>query len=74
MSIKPEALQKFFACQCGSDLPYISSSGKSLIVPAGSLGSESTKQPDAQIFCHEETNWHLVGLQLRKSILDFPTS
>lgn len=55
-----------FCIHCGSGLPYISKSGKALIVPAGSLDSEPTKRPDAQIFCSEETEWHKAGLTVDK--------
>ena len=55
-----------FCIHCGSGLPYISKSGKALVVPAGSLNSEPTKRPDAQIFCSEETEWYKVGLTVNK--------
>ncbi|MFM2479977.1 GFA family protein [Celerinatantimonas sp. YJH-8] len=51
-----------FCTHCGSSLPYVSKSGKALIVPAGSLNTEPSKTPDAQIFCSEETQWHIAGL------------
>ncbi|MGF1720791.1 GFA family protein [Vibrio kyushuensis] len=54
---------KVFCTECGSGLPYISKTGKFLIVPAGSLNEEPSKQLDAQIFCAEKTDWHKVGLQ-----------
>ncbi len=60
------AFSKVFCTQCGSGLPFMSKSGKALIVPAGSLDSEPTKRPDAQIFCSEETQWHQTGSQAPK--------
>lgn len=55
-----------FCSKCGSGLPYLSQSGKSLIVPAGSLDTEPSKQPDAQIFCAEQTEWHKAGIKARE--------
>ncbi|CAM3536005.1 Glutathione-dependent formaldehyde-activating enzyme [Vibrio aerogenes CECT 7868] len=57
---------KAFCTECGSALPYVSSSGKSLIVPAGSLNEEPSKPVDAQIFCAEQAGWHLDGLSAKK--------
>ena len=51
-----------FCVECGSGLPFLSQSGKYLIVPAGSLDGEPSKKLDAQIFCSEQTEWHKVGL------------
>ena len=65
------SFSKAFCCECGSGLPFISQSGKYLIVPAGSLNEEPTKQLDAQIFCSEETEWHKAGLKVDK-VARFP--
>lgn len=55
-----------FCPECGSSLPYINKNGKSLIVPAGSLNEEPTKQVDAEIFCAEQPNWYKGGLKTKK--------
>ncbi|TLU64555.1 GFA family protein [Thalassotalea litorea] len=55
-----------FCSECGSGLPYLSQSGKFLIVPAGSLNEEPSKSLDAQIFCEEQAQWHKVGLNAVK--------
>ncbi len=60
------SFSKAFCNECGSGLPFVSKSGKSLIVPAGSLNDEPSKQLDAQIFCAEQTDWHNVGLETSK--------
>ena len=60
------SFSKAFCNQCGSGLPFISKSGKSLIVPAGSLNDEPSKQLDAQIFCAEQTDWYKAGLEAPK--------
>lgn len=62
---------KAFCENCASALPFVSKSGQSLIVPAGSLNSEPSKTLDAQIFCSEQTQWHKVGVQAVK-VPNFP--
>lgn len=56
------SFSKSFCSDCGSGLPFLSQSGQSLIVPAGSLNEEPTKPLDAQIFCEEQAQWHKAGL------------
>lgn len=65
------SFSKVFCIECGSGLPSLSQSGKFLIVPAGSLNEEPSKELDAQIFCSEQTNWHKAGLQAEQ-MLGFP--
>ena len=52
------SFSQVFCTECGSGLPFVSQSGKFLIVPAGSLNQEPTKAVDAQIFCNEQAKWH----------------
>lgn len=54
---------KVFCTDCGSGLPYLSQSGRFLIVPAGCLNEEPSKPVDAQIFCEEQTHWYKLGLK-----------
>jgi hypothetical protein len=65
------SFSKAFCENCASGLPFISKSGKSLIVPAGSLNGEPSINLDAQIFCSEQTEWHKNGLQVTK-VSGFP--
>jgi hypothetical protein len=60
-----------FCKHCGSGLPFVTQSGQSLLVPAGSLDEEPKKQPDSQIFSEEQTHWHKVGVASKK-IHGFP--
>lgn len=53
---------KVFCTECGSGLPYLTTSGRFVIVPAGCLDQEPTKPVDAQIFCEEQTEWHKNGV------------
>ena len=55
-----------FCPECGSPLPYVNQSGKYLVVPAGCLNEEPTKQVDAEIFCAEQPNWYKAGLNAQK--------
>jgi hypothetical protein len=65
------SFSKAFCNECGSGLPFLSKSGTSLIIPAGSLNNEPSKQLDAQIFCDEQTLWHKAGLEAAK-VSGFP--
>jgi len=60
------SFSKVFCENCASGLPFISQSGKSLIVPAGSLNGEPSITPDAQIFCAEQPEWYKNGLKATK--------
>lgn len=46
---------------CGSGLPFLTESGKSLIEPAGSLNEEPSKKLDTQMFCAEQAERHKIG-------------
>ncbi len=59
---------KVFCSVCGSGLPHESKSGQSLVVPAGSLDSEPVKNPSAQIFCSEKTDWFKAGINAPESL------
>ncbi|WP_053981336.1 GFA family protein [Marinagarivorans algicola] len=61
------SFSKAFCVYCGSGVPFVSQSGKALIVPAGSLNEEPSKSLDAQIFCAEQTQWHKVGVEVIKT-------
>ncbi|WP_354625813.1 GFA family protein [Psychromonas sp. MME2] len=60
------SFSKNFCLVCGSALPFLSQSGRYLLVPAGSLNTEPTKRVDAQIFCSEQTQWHKSGIKAIK--------
>ena len=57
---------KAFCDVCGSGVPFINKSGKSLIVPAGSLIDAPTILPEANIFTSEEAYWLHEGLRAKK--------
>lgn len=60
------AFSRVFCSECGSGLPFLTQNKKFLIVPAGSLDQEPSKEVDANIFCEEQTHWHKTGLQAEK--------
>lgn len=50
-----------FCTECGSGLPFVTNSGKALIVPAGSLDSDPNIQPNDNIFWAERATWYDEG-------------
>lgn len=52
-----------FCSDCGSPVPYVSLSGKYLVVPAGSLDNPSETQPQRQIFWSEKASWYEEGVR-----------
>ena len=55
---------KAFCNSCGSAVPFINKSGKSLIVPAGSLSGNPSIVPQANIFGSERACWLSEGLKI----------
>jgi len=55
-----------FCSECGCSLPYISGTGKALIVPAGCLDSQPSLDPQANIFCTEQATWYKKGLNCKQ--------
>jgi len=60
---KERVFTKVFCSICGSGLPYESKSGECLVVPAGSLNTEPSLTPNAQIFCSEKAGWFTAGIE-----------
>ena len=54
----------FCAC-CGCGLPFVTKSGRALIVPAGSLDQQPALVPNENIFWSERVSWYEAGLQAR---------
>jgi len=55
-----------FCSECGSGLPFVTKSGKTLLVPAGSLDAEPNIQPNDNIFWAERASWYDNGKQANK--------
>ena len=47
-----------FCSTCGSNLPWLSKSGKAYIVPAGTLNDDPGIKPDKNIFCGSRGDWY----------------
>ena len=48
---------RWFCRHCGSPVPRVSRSGKTVVVPAGSLDDTPQELPKARIFCGSEAPW-----------------
>jgi len=55
-----------FCSQCGGAVPYVSGSGKALIVPAGCLDAVASIAPQDNIFCAEKATWYEQALATEK--------
>lgn len=47
-----------FCRNCGSSLPWLSKSGKAVIVPAGTLDETPAIRPQQNIFCASRASWY----------------
>ena len=57
---------KVFCSKCGSGLPFLTQSGKYIIVPAGSLSEQPEIRPQDNIFWSEHIAWLDDGLNANK--------
>lgn len=57
---------KSFCQVCGSGVPFFDKKKTTLIVPAGSLDSEPSIEPQANIFVAEEACWFKPGLDAKR--------
>lgn len=55
-----------FCTHCGSPVPYLTTTGDELIVPAGILDSQPNIAPQDNIFWGEHAPWYEVGLKSKK--------
>jgi hypothetical protein len=53
-----------FCNNCGSSLPWLSKSGKVVIVPAGTLDEDPGIRPDKNIFCASRPAWYTSAAEL----------
>ena len=56
-------ISNVFCRHCGSRVPWLSLSGESLAVPAGSLDGVPAIAPQANIFWPERAAWYDQGIQ-----------
>lgn len=57
------AISKAFCSECGCSLPYISGTGKALVVPAGCLDRSPSTKVQRQIFYSERAGWYQEGIK-----------
>ncbi len=55
-----------FCGECGSRVPWLSRDGKTLIIPAGSLDSQSPIDPLDNIFWEDRADWYDAGLKAER--------
>lgn len=63
----PEETKYFattFCKNCGSSLPWLSKSGRVVIVPAGTLDEDPGIRPDKNIFCASRPGWYTSAASL----------
>jgi hypothetical protein len=48
---------RWFCRNCGGPVPRVSRSGRTVVVPAGTLDDHPNKKPKARIFCGSEAAW-----------------
>ncbi len=56
--LKGRGISNSFCSKCGSRVPYLSRSGETLVVPAGSLDGKPSVSPKANIFWPERAHWY----------------
>ncbi len=65
-NVPQRSISNTFCKSCGSPIPYISTSGNALIVPAGCLDGEPNIQPQDNIFWAEKAAWYEDGIHACK--------
>lgn len=55
-----------FCTSCGSSLPWVAQSGRSVIVPAGTLNADPRIRPMQNIFCASRASWYTNPGELPK--------
>ncbi len=55
-----------FCVNCGSSMPWLSRSGKAVIVPAGSLDDDPQIKPNQNIYYHDKASWYVSVDDLKK--------
>ncbi len=64
--VSGKSISNCFCRECGCAVPYISGSGKALIVPAGCLDEAPSINPQDHIFCSEKAAWYDQALSAKK--------
>lgn len=67
-----ERFSNCFCTTCGSQVPYLSRDGQSLVIPAGYLNGDPGIKPMANIFWAERSCWYDAG-QAETKFEAYPT-
>lgn len=59
------SISKAFCTECGCGVPYLSSSGKALVIPAGCLNGNPSIEPQGNIFYSEKVGWYEKSISSR---------
>lgn len=65
-NVPGRVISNAFCNKCGSPTPYVSLSGKSLIVPAGTLNGPPNIGPQCNIFWEERASWYDEGVKSKQ--------
>ena len=60
------SISSAFCSHCGSPVPYLSKTGKALVVPAGALDATPTLNVQDNIFWEERADWYDAGIHSDK--------
>jgi hypothetical protein len=63
----PEDTKYFATCfckNCGSSLPWLSKSGKVIIIPAGTLDEDPEIKPSYNMYCGSRPEWYVAAESL----------
>jgi hypothetical protein len=66
---EPDSTKHFatsFCKNCGSSLPWLTKSGKAVVVPAGTLDGDPEIRPFQNIFCGSRAVWYVEPSSLPK--------
>tara|TARA_B100000809_G_scaffold256599_1_gene296812 strand:+ start:55 stop:459 length:405 start_codon:yes stop_codon:yes gene_type:complete len=69
--VPSRAISKAFCTECGCGVPYLSGTGKALVIPAGCLDGAPEIDPQDNIFCSEKAGWYDKAI-CAKSFDKFP--
>lgn len=53
-----------FCRKCGSKLPWLAQSGRTMVIPAGSLDDEPEQRPHANVFWESRADWYQLPTEL----------
>ena len=55
-----------FCKKCGSSLPWLTKTGKAIVIPAGTLNDDPGIRPTQNLFCDSGASWYVESSALPK--------